>query len=340
MHSSETRYRAVVHYTHFLPSLRRVACQYGVSKSTLQRWVKSTANPVPRRLQKQRRPARQLHKSIEACIQQTLETDPFCPISEVARRVAETCGLHRSVRTVRRMVKRAGFTYKKAFNTVSRSHAAEDVLRFCHEYTASLQSSKPDTGELISIDEAGFYIGDHPRRGYAPRGSKLRLAGSRTLRRRKLTLLLAVSPAGIRHFQILDHNCRKADFVAFVEALPVAPGSTLLMDNVAFHHSKETSDAVRAKGCRALYTLPYSPCLDPIEYTFGSLKARYRRVCPARSCDAFDYKALLTGILVAGASTLPCFRHVAATAARAEAAGGVAFSGYDGGSNPHKAWPP
>ena len=35
----DTKYRAIVHYTHFLKSLRQVAALYKVSKSTLHRWL-------------------------------------------------------------------------------------------------------------------------------------------------------------------------------------------------------------------------------------------------------------------------------------------------------------
>jgi hypothetical protein len=55
------------------------------------------------------------------------------------------------------------------------------------------------------------------------------------------------------------------------------------MDNVAFHHSNVTVAAVHSKGCHTLYTLPYSPCLNAIEYAFSSIKTRYRRSCPAGS---------------------------------------------------------
>ena len=40
MISRELRYKAVIHYKHFLPSLRKVSRLYGVSKSSLQRWLR------------------------------------------------------------------------------------------------------------------------------------------------------------------------------------------------------------------------------------------------------------------------------------------------------------
>jgi transposase len=184
---------------------------------------------------------------------------------------------------------------------------------------------------LICIDEAGFYVGDHSRRGYAPRGSRLHVGASRTLRRRKLTLLLAISKRGLVHFKILDHNCKKEDFVDFIQTLPVAPGSTLLMDNVAFHHSNVTVAAVHSKGCHTLYTLPYSPCLNAIEYAFSSIKTRYRRSCPAGGhfAGGFDYAAALCRVLKEPHDMVPYFRHVARTVIAATARRGIDFKGYD-----------
>jgi len=87
------------------------------------------------------------------------------------------------------------------------------VESFCKEYLAV------PTSDLISIDEAGFYIGDTCRRGYCQRGKRLNIQISRTLRMSKLTLIAAVSVKGIVHYKILDHNCKKVDFVQFVSEL-------------------------------------------------------------------------------------------------------------------------
>lgn len=165
------RYKAVVHYTHFLPSLRQVSKIYHVSKSSLQRWS-SGLHPKRRR----RRP-RDVKADVLTCIRSTLESNPMQTIADVQRQVTKSCGIRASIRTVGRAVSNAGYTFKKAFRFVAAPPAPEQLLQFCN----ALESSP--TENVIWIDEAGFYVGDHASRGYSLKGKRLRCAASRTLRR-------------------------------------------------------------------------------------------------------------------------------------------------------------
>jgi hypothetical protein len=153
---------------------------------------------------------------------------------------------------------------------------------------------------------------------------------------------LAATASGICHYKLLDHNCKKPDFVQFITELPIKPGSTLVMDNVAFHHSKETQQAVRKKGCTTLYTLPYSPRLNAVEYVFSRLKHSYRQQCgeyrgtSRSSCvgcgdTALDYCALLDHIIqdAASCSNEPLFERVRCTVLDVIQRGGSDFCGYD-----------
>ena len=264
-----TRYRAVVHYSHFLPSLRKVARIYQISKSSLQRWV-SGHHPKRRA-----RRIRDIKADVKDCITSTLERTPMATIADVQRAVTRVCGGRRSVRTVGRAVAKSGYTFKKAYRFVASPASAEDVVAFC----TSLAPASQPMSDVVWVDEAGFYIGDHASRGYAVKGRRLRYEASRTLRRSKLTLVMAMTRQGVLHYEVLDHNCRKADFVQFISDLPVARGTRIVMDNIQFHKSQETRDALRSKGCFALYTPPYSPCFNAIEYAFSTLKRVYRHAC-------------------------------------------------------------
>ena len=120
-------------------------------------------------------------------------------------------------------------------------HDPQKIVGFCERFQLA-------ANDIVCIDEAGFYVGDRPRKGYAPKGKRLDVLASRSFRHVKYTLLMAVSRNGVVHHEILDHNCRKADFIKFIENLPVERGCSLLMDNVAFHKSRETLEALRKKG--------------------------------------------------------------------------------------------
>ena len=88
--SRELRYKAVIHYKHFLHSLRKVSRLYGVSKSSLQHWLRDDP-ACPKRRKKQ---------EIKACvvdaIKQCIALNPFVTALDVSRFVAASCNVHMS----------------------------------------------------------------------------------------------------------------------------------------------------------------------------------------------------------------------------------------------------
>lgn len=71
MQPRELRYRAVVHYKFFLPSLRKVARLYNVSKSSLQRWIHN--DPTIRKV----RSKKQADQRVRQCVKEFIEDNPF-----------------------------------------------------------------------------------------------------------------------------------------------------------------------------------------------------------------------------------------------------------------------
>lgn len=293
MISNEIKYRAIVHYTHFLRSLRKVAKIYSVSKSTLQRWVSSSPRDIQRTKPKRRRNQSNVRDSIKQKLRQLILSNPFITLKTL-RHEFFNLSVNRSERTLGRYRTECGFVRKKALRVVDASSRLNEIQtrEFCSSH---VQSSS--NGQIVCIDEAGLTIGDHKRYGYAARGRRLNVLAGRTLRRSKLTLILAISEDGIVDFKIQDQNCGKQDFIKFVTALNVPEGTTFLMDNVSFHRSCETINAIEAKGCTALFTPPYSPKFNAIENVFGLLKSRFRSRCPVSISETFDYRSLMDAIL-------------------------------------------
>ena len=264
MHPEETRHRAVIHYKYFLKSIRKAAGIYSVPKSTMHRWINK--NPTIRK----RRKTRTIRADAMQCINTTLAADPFSTMNSISRCLKERCNMTRSRYTVSRFARRIGWRRKKAFRTVDCTHDPNDLRQFCTSYKAVAGD------DLICIDEAGFHVGDHKRYGYCRKGERLNIAASRTVRREKLTLVMAISRSGVVAYTILNHNCRKADFIQFIKNVKV---KRLLMDNIPFHHSVETLEAVKSKGCKALFIPKYSPRFNAIEYFFSTLKQQFRAEC-------------------------------------------------------------
>lgn len=244
MHDILVKAKAIVHYTHFLKSLRKVSKLYNVSKSSLQRWVKQSkyASCI-----KPHRCSKKIKTELQICIRNSLKDNPFLTMRGLTDICLQQCNVKRSSRTFGRYVKSLGFTIKNASRVIDKKHDNENIKAFCETYNSALSTN------LICIDECGFYIGDHPKRGYSKKGTKLKIESQRCVRRSKFTLIMAVSSQGIEHYEIMDHNCKKTDFISFIERLDVIEGSTILMDNVAFHHSKDTIRALNNKKLQPLF---------------------------------------------------------------------------------------
>jgi transposase len=260
---------------------------YGVSKSSLQRWVKQSPN------YKKQRSKKCLKDDIKKCILDQTRKNPFIKIEELANIISSTCNITRSRRTVNRYVTSQGISFKSAFRMVNFVHPNEKVKQFCNNYIEAC-----DNDSLISIDETGFYLGDHRKKGWCPKGKRLAIKSDKSLRRVKFTLILAVSKKGLIDFEILNHNCKKIDFIKFVTNLKVPSKSTIIMDNIPFHHSKEVVAALTLKGVSILYALSYSPRINPVETVFGMLKPIYRAKCPPEFNSKFDYKSLFETTLI------------------------------------------
>ena len=304
---TETRYRAVVHYEHFLRSIRKVAKIYGVSRSSLHRWI--AAKPSIRK----QRPKKQVKKEIVDCIKACIKDNPCSTMKQVCEAIKRNCSgiLPSSVNTVGRWVKDLGYTRKKVRSIIDYSPPKDITDSFCTAYGAVVDE------EIICIDEAGFYIGSHGRYGYSRRGERIHIATSRTVRRSRFTLVMAVGCQGIVHYQIIDGSCKKADFVNFIRDLSQTDvsGKTLVMDNLRCHHSKETQLEMEKLGCRALYIPPYSPRFNAIKYVFSTLKRQYRQDCSEfiaslTTDSAEHFVNVLEGCLLTSGSFHPFYRRV------------------------------
>ena len=219
MYDILTKSKAIVYYEHVVRSLRKASKKYNVSKSVLHKWIHQK-NPHLLRKQKT---VKNVRKDVKKCIEKTMLAKPFTTMRGLADICQKECNLKRSPRTMSRYMKKIGWTIKNVSKCVDHKHDNDIVTKFCKTYNEATK------GNLICIDESGFYIGDHPRKGWSPKGKKLSVFAGKSLRRSKLTLVMACSSTGIVHHEILDHNCKKIDFLSFINNLNAPRGSTLLM---------------------------------------------------------------------------------------------------------------
>lgn len=319
MYQLETKYKAIVHYSHFLKSLRKVSNIYNVSKSTLQRWLCS--NGIQPRKTKSRK---QLSIEIRNFIGTVLSQNPFCRMKDLSDQLFHKFNLKRSARTTCRYTKASGWTRKKAFRNVDFTHSPEALLKFSDEYTHAHFEKN-----IICIDECSFYVGDHDRYGYAKKGQRLRVMGSKTLRRTKFTVIMAVTRDGVLDFKIQEENCKKNDFIKFIKNIPEIHNGVVVMDNIPFHHSQETKAVIFQRGLEVIYTPSYSPKFNAIEYVFSTIKRQYRMECSACGSNDVDHVGLFDWVIQTQGTLDKTFNHVLKSIQAIKRNNGVNIIGYD-----------
>ena len=79
-----------------------------------------------------------------------------------------------------------------------------------------------------------------------------------------------------------------AAYIREVLVREIAPGTVVILDNLATHRNKEAAQALRDHGCWFLYLPPYSPDLKPIELAYSKLKAHLRRIGARTFTEVFE----------------------------------------------------
>ncbi len=160
------------------------------------------------------------------------------------------------------------------------------------------------------VDESGTNLALTPRRARAPRGQRAYGAVPRN-RGGNTTLIAALSLGGLGPALTLPGAADRPAFVAYVRevlAPALAPGQTVVLDNLSVHKGAAIRRLVEARGCRLLFLPPYSPDFAPIEHAFSKVKEHLRRA-GARTRDALD--AAITAALdtITAQDAVGWFRH-------------------------------
>jgi transposase len=131
------KHRAVVHYKHFMRSLRKVAKLYEVSKSSLQRWATS-AGVIP----KQTKCKRKLTCQIAQIVKSVIADNPFVTMKQLADKLTQDTGLRHSRQCASRFTKDLRYSKKKVYKGVAHQHDQNKIRSFCDEYLTAVNKSK------------------------------------------------------------------------------------------------------------------------------------------------------------------------------------------------------
>lgn len=263
MHSNLVKNKAIVHYKHFLRSLRKVAQIYKIGKSTLARWLKNDGVVIKRKQKSS------ILDKINILIEDKLLKNPFLTTIELSKLVKDELKLNASKTSCWRSLRLGNFSRKLAALTYHKRNKPLIVEEFKKRYIESKN--------LVSIDETFFYY-DIPRYGYSKKGQQLRKQLGDNPKKNKITLYMAISEKKIVGYKLSKTHGNSNDFLEFLQSLELK-GTTLLMDNVIFHKTRIVKDYVASINANILYTPPYSPEYNPIELAFSKIKTIYRKQC-------------------------------------------------------------
>jgi hypothetical protein len=195
---------------------------------------------------------------------------PTSTLESVKVALMKLCGAKTSASTICKLLKKAGWTHKQVRMSLCRPESEKHVAAL--RLFVSLYDS-----EAICVDETCFYVGDHTRMGFAPKGTRLEVRHREGINpRKKLTLLSAMSrDKGFFESIVMDGNCDQHVFAEFLKRLPA--GSTVVMDNASFHKTHLVQVVALDRGLVVAHPPPYSPQYNAIELGFSKLKRLFRQ---------------------------------------------------------------
>lgn len=252
---------------------------------TVSRWLSS--------------PLRKIYK--RSCVSKTnvitefikvsLKVDPFASLFSLRNKIKEAFNFSVSRELLRVAIKRLGLTKKKA-KFFSHPLNLEEKTRTFLERRDALKNEKR---LFVSIDETSFGRRTKDVFGYSQKGNPLVIPKAKPYTITQSALCLIEQSSKDVIYKVKKGSFNTDSFVAFLEDLKLPPTTVLLLDNVAFHHSKRVKELCLSRGWELLYTPPYSPWFNPIEGVFKRHYYEHQNIQDAfkrRHIDAFFDKSL------------------------------------------------
>lgn len=268
-----------------LRSFRKAAVATSIPKSTLHFWVCKLRRFFDRTDRKRHilHCRRRKREQIALDVSRLLAEQPF----HTLKSIRQSLQTHLSTSSVARVVRDVGFSRKKAMWKIIPRDTEHEKNVFVKALRTRLHQSRypaDSSGDevpssnihspFVSLDETSFCTSQLPVRGYSKVGVRLRT--SKIQRKRlHLSCAMAIDSSGNLVYRLEPGAFNGDKFQNFVKSLPHYPrGSTVVMDNVAFHKSRRVRHLLSRRGLAILFTPPYSPECNPIELFFSVVKRR------------------------------------------------------------------
>lgn len=188
--------------------------------------------------------------------------------------VADTFKIVLPVRSMRRYLRRWGFTPQKPVRKSRRQNPAH-VRRWLEEIYPTIAARAKEAGaEIIWVDETGITNHANSQRGYSRPGEtpELRQEGAK----RKINMISGVSNRGLVRFMCYTSSMTQSKFILFLARLADSVDGPVIVitDNLSVHHGKKVKAWLEEtdREIELEFIPSYSPELNPDEYLNRDLK--------------------------------------------------------------------
>lgn len=252
------------HVYSLFSSLRKTAIVLNVSHTTISRWIIC--------LERKKYKPRMGHKTntIVQALHAIVKATPFYTPSQIAETIKNTLGICVSRQLVQSVLKKTRYSRKKAKFFGNPRNLQEKTEIFVAARDALLAKKTP----MFSLDEVSFGRNGVIQYGYSKKGVPLCVA-KKEPRMTTRTVIALASQEGFVHTKEVFGSVNTDVFIEFLSELRLPKGSVILLDNVAFHHSKWVHAFADLGGYSLLFTPPYSPWFNPIEGMFSVVKRHF-----------------------------------------------------------------
>lgn len=262
----------------------KLAKIYGKSRTTICSWINDfkdkksvSRNTMTKRVFKK------FNRDKRAWLVSLYKKQPILYQEEASQLFYDQFGVKISTSSVSVILWEAGLTHKVLEQRAKQIRIGE-VLRFCKD----INSVKWILHNLIFLDEVSFDGKDCVRRrGYGEKGKKT-VFQSDFSRGKRISLLCFLGVDGIKNTYMTDGTFNRAKFLECCRKFAIdsdsevrqypGPYSVWIMDGARIHTDAHLVSYLRSLGIIVIFLPPYCPFYNPIEFIFGYMKDKMRKL--------------------------------------------------------------
>lgn len=249
-------------------STRAVAKIFSVSKSVLCNWLKE----LPIVYNNNKHITSNITSKMLLFLKNSLNHNPYQTQSNMMHKINNKFNINISSFTIKTMLKIIGYSKKKVSRKLYNKNLKEHI---CKHKKFKKEIKTININDIVCIDETGVTRNTYNDKGYCHTSKRLKYYVDISKLPRNRNIIVAINKDKVIHYKVLiNKSVNKIYFIEFItELVKNIKHKYILLDNIAFHHSKEVIKIIEDSDNKILFTPPYSPEYNPIEEVFSSFKS-------------------------------------------------------------------